>query len=240
MKRPDLERQQAARSAKRPTALVTELSSGRQALLADGGASGDLPLKETQLAAVRDAISEDRSGALADQPDYFVQVFNPPLRMIVVGAVHISQILAPMAGLAGYDVAVVDPRRAWASEKRFPGVTLIDAWPDEALREMAPDRRTAIVTLTHDPKLDDPALEVALRSDAFYIGSLGSRKTHAKRLERLRDSGFGDRDFQRLHGPVGLHLGGRTPSEIAVAILAQVIQALHNAPAPASQSLPAD
>ncbi|MHA1109259.1 MAG: XdhC family protein, partial [Alphaproteobacteria bacterium] len=159
--------------------------------------------------------------------DVFLHVCNPSLRFIIVGAVHIAQPLARMAALADYDVTVVDPRGSFATDDRFPGVTLKSDWPDEAMTEICPDRRTAIVTLTHDPKLDDPALSVAIRSEAFYIGSLGSRKTHAARVGRLKEDGFTDDEIGRIHGPVGLDLGGRSPAEVAVSILAQVTATLH-------------
>jgi xanthine dehydrogenase accessory factor len=220
---------QAARADKRPAALVTNLSSGSQALLDGDTVTGDLTLGGTVLEQARAAIAQDRSTTL-ENTDLFVQVFNPPLRMIVVGAVHIAQSLVPMAALAGYEVIVIDPRRAWASDQRFPGVTLLTGWPDEALTALKPDRRSAVVVLTHDPKLDDPALEVTLKSPAFYIGALGSTRTHAKRLARLTELGFGDADFARIHGPVGLAIGAKSPAEIALAILAQVTQVRHGAP----------
>jgi xanthine dehydrogenase accessory factor len=153
-------------------------------------------------------------------------VQNPPLRLIIVGAVHIAQTLAPMAALAGYAVTIIDPRRAFATDARFPDVTLIGEWPDEFMATMTLDRRTAVVTLTHDPKLDDPALQTALKSDAFYIGALGSKRTHAARLGRLRSAGFGDGDCARIRGPVGLDIGALSPAEIAVSILAQITQVL--------------
>ena len=146
--------------------------------------------------------------------------------MIIIGAVHIAQYLAPMGVLAGYDVVVVDPRRSFAADERFPGVAMHKIWPDDALQALAPDARTAIVTLTHDPKIDDPALEVALRTNAFYIGSLGSRRTHAKRIERLTAAGFDADTLARIHAPVGLDIGARSPAEIAVSALAQVTEAL--------------
>jgi xanthine dehydrogenase accessory factor len=146
-----------------------------------------------------------------------------------VGAVHIAQSLIPMAVAAGYDVTVVDPRSAFAAESRFPGVTMTHEWPGAALAAFAPDRRSAVITLTHDPKLDDPALAAALRSDAFYIGALGSRKTHAARLSRLKEQGFGDAELARIHGPVGLSIGAVSPAEIAVSILADLTQALRGA-----------
>jgi len=230
MKRALLDRLQQARAAKRPAALVTDLRDGRQFLLVDGGDLGDLSLDAAQLEAVRQAVTADRSGPLADHPDLFVHVYNPPLRLLVVGAVHISQALVPMAQLAGYEVIVVDPRKAWANEERFPSVRLIDDWPDAAMTALAPDHRSAVVVLTHDPKLDDPALGVALRSPAFYVGALGSRKTHAKRLERLSAEGLGDEELARIHAPVGLALGAKSPAEIAISIMAQITQVLHRAP----------
>jgi xanthine dehydrogenase accessory factor len=214
--------------AKRRVALLTHLESGAQSLVYADGAHGDLAVDEALRAAAMDALRDDRSHV---QPtpdgDIFIQVFNPSLRMVVVGAVHIAQPLARMAALAGWDVSIVDPRGSFASSDRFPGVHLVNEWPDEALAGLDLDRRTAVVTLTHDPKIDDPALHVAIRSDAFYIGSLGSRKTHAARLKRLKAEGFTDDEMARIKGPVGLSLGAVSPSEIAVSILAQVIQELH-------------
>ena len=147
--------------------------------------------------------------------------------MIVVGAVHIAQSLVPMATLSGYDVTIVDPRQAFATEARFPGVTLKHDWPDDAMSALDPDRRTAVVTLTHDPKLDDPALTIALRSEAFYIGSLGSNRTHAKRLARLMEAGLTESELARIHAPVGLDIGAVSPAEIAVSIMAQITAVLH-------------
>ena len=230
MKRNLLDRLLSARAAKRPAALVTELAGGAQALVEDGVAAGDLTLSADELHDVQRAIRDDRSG-LDPAGGRFVQVFNPPLRLIVVGAVHIAQELVPLATIAGYDVTLVDPRRAWASTDRFPEVSLLSDWPDDALAALAPDHRTAIVTLTHDPKLDDPALDVALKSEAFYIGALGSTRTHAKRLDRLRDTGLGDAQLARIHGPIGLAIGAKSPAEIAIAILAQMTQVRHGAPA---------
>ena len=161
---------------------------------------------------------------------FFINPFNPPLRLVAVGAVHITQALAPMASLSGYEVTVVDPRRAFASPERFPGIAVSTEWPDDALHALQVDTRTAVVTLTHDPKLDDPALSVALQSPAFYIGSLGSRKTHAARLKRLQEQGLGVQAQERIHGPVGLAIGARSPAEIAIAIMGQITQALRNPP----------
>ncbi len=228
MRREVLDATLAARQGKRPVALVTDLSSGRQRLVDPKDSTGDLDLAEDMIGAAREALREDRSGVLdASDGKLFVQVFTPPLRLVIVGAVHIAQALAPMASLAGYEVTVIDPRRAFATAERFPGVTITDDWPDEALERIAPDYRTAVVTLTHDPKLDDAALAVALRSEVFYIGCLGSQKTHGARLKRLRRAGFGDADMARIHGPIGLDLGGRLPAEIAVATLAQITQIRH-------------
>lgn len=229
MKRAILNALQAARASKRPIALVTNLETGRQALLEDGTVTGDLTLGGPVLDQVKRALADDRSGTLTGT-SLFVHAFNPPLRMIVVGAVHVTQVLVPMAALAGFDVIVVDPRRAWATDARFPDVTLMTEWPDEALQALKPDRRTAVVTLTHDPKLDDPALIVALASPTFYIGALGSTRTHAKRLTRLREQGVEEDALDRIHGPIGLAIGAKSPAEIALSILAQATQVLHRAP----------
>lgn len=171
---------------------------------------------------------EDKSGFGGDQTS-FVTIHNPPLRLIVVGAVHIAQALVPMAKIAGYDPIIVDPREAFASEARFPNENLIHDWPDEALSAVGLDARTAVVLLTHDPKLDDPALHAALGSKAFYIGALGSKRTHAKRADRLAAAGFSDADIARIHGPVGLDIGASGPSEIAVSILAEMTATLRAA-----------
>lgn len=232
MKRTVLQQLQEARRHKRPVALVTDLDNGGEALIDDGEVvAGALVLSAPQLQGIEAAIRHDRGGRLpAPGESLFVEVFNPPLRLIIVGAVHIAQALGPMARIAGYEVTVVDPRRAFASDSRFPELPVRHDWPDDALRELAPDRRTAVITLTHDPKLDDPALQVALESDAFYIGALGSTRTHAKRLQRLAEAGLSDAQLQRIHGPLGLPLGGRAPAEIAIAALAQMTQVLHGAP----------
>ena len=230
MKRAIFDALLSARQAKRPVAVVTELKGGAQALVDAADTEGDLALDAGQLAAVRRAIAEDRSGVL-EGSGLFVHVHNPPLRLIIVGAVHIAQPLVPMARLAGYAVSVIDPRQAWATPERFPDVEIMGDWPDEAMTALQPDSRTAVVFLTHDPKLDDPALIVALRSEAFYIGALGSTRTHAKRLQRLEAEGFGAEDFARIHGPIGLPIGARSPAEIAVSILAQITQVRQRAPA---------
>lgn len=229
MKRALLDAVIEAQRAKRPVALLTELESGAQALFAHGGfVAGNRDLVDEDVAAAAfDALSQDRSGSVnTARGRVFVQALNPPLRMAIVGAVHITQALAPMAEHLGYEVTVIDPRRAFASKDRFPAVRVMTDWPDKALTALAPDQRTAVVTLTHDPKLDDPALAVALKSPAFYIASLGSTRTHAARVKRLRQSGFTDQDIARIHGPAGLPIGARSPAEIATAILAQATQQL--------------
>ncbi len=234
MKRELLDQLLAAQAEKRPVVVATRLATGEQALLPGAELSGDLAVDAAIRDGAENVLRADRGRTIgADGGEIFLQPFNPPLRMAIVGAVHIAQALAPMAAIAGYDVTVIDPRHGFASLARFPEVSVVDVWPDEALDALAPDNRTAIVTLTHDPKLDDPALERALRSDAFFIGSLGSKKTHAARLARLGMAGFGDADFARISGPVGLALGARSPAEIAVAIMAQITQTLRQAPAPA-------
>jgi xanthine dehydrogenase accessory factor len=217
----------AATESGRSAALATNLKSGLQTLVQSSDTKGDLSLDHSLLAAINTAVRDDRS-ATVDTTDgaVFIEVFNPPLRCFIVGAVHIAQPLAQMAALAAYAVTIVDPRSAFASEARFPGVALSTEWPDDAFETLRPDRRTAVVTLTHDPKIDDPALTSALRSEAFYIGALGSKKTHAARCGRLSEAGFGDRDLARIHGPVGLSIGALSPAEIAVSILGQITAVL--------------
>jgi xanthine dehydrogenase accessory factor len=220
-----------ARADKAATALVTDLESGAQTLIVDGQASGDVEMGPALTRFVEDALAADK-GMTADLNGqrYFIQIFNPPPRLIIVGAVHIGQVFAPMAALAGYEVTVVDPRGAFATEARFPGVTLNSDWPDDALEALDSDKRTAVVTLTHDPKLDDPALKVALAREPFYIGALGSRKTHAGRVERLTAAGITQKAIERIHAPVGLNIGAVSPAEIAVSILGQMTETLHRKP----------
>jgi len=216
------------RQAKTAVALATALDSGNQALIYRDSASGPLASNEEVVEAARTALRDDKSLIVSmGNSETFIHVFNPPLRMILVGAVHIAQPLSRMASLAGYDVSVVDPRESFATPERFPNINLVHEWPDDGLKLLDPDRRTAVVTLTHDPKLDDPGLHVAIRSDAFYIGSLGSRKTHTSRVERLKADGFSDAEIGRINGPVGLPLGAVSPSEIAVSILAEITGVLH-------------
>lgn len=210
---------QQARREKRQVVLVTNLMSGEQCLLYPYESKEESDL----ITAAKNALIGDKPTSIeTEDGTFFLNIFNPPLRLFVVGAVHIAQSLIPIAADAGYDVTVVDPRRSFGSDFRFPGVTLDNRWPDEALGEAEIDRRTAIITLTHDAKLDDPALEYALKSDAFYIGALGSGRTHAKRRQRLEKKGFSDNDFNRIHGPVGLDIGAKSPAEIAISIMAEM------------------
>ncbi len=238
MKRHTLDELLRARSEKQPVALVCDLKTGLQSLVYPEVIQGDLGIAEPMLSDVRAMLRTDRSGTLETPggDPMFVRSFNPPLRLVLVGAVHISQALAPMAAMAGYGVTVVDPRSAFNTDARFPDVATRDDWPDEALEELAPDSRTAVVTLTHDPKIDDPALEVALRSEAFYIGCLGSKKTHGARLERMDQAGLGEAARARIHGPVGLDIGAKSPAEIAVAILAEITAARHGRDRPSAKS----
>jgi xanthine dehydrogenase accessory factor len=204
----------AARREKRPVVLATPLDGGPHALLE---ADAD--------DAAREVLARDEARVVErDGRTVFLEPHNPPLRLVIVGAVHIARPLSRLAAIAGFEVVVIDPRRAFT----LPDVTRSTRWPDEALAEIRPDTRTAVVTLTHDPKLDDPALAAALATPAFFLGCLGSKKTHAARLARLAAAGFEESDLARLHGPVGLPIGARTPEEIAVSILAQVIAALHD------------
>jgi xanthine dehydrogenase accessory factor len=214
----------AAREAKRPVVLATLLSDGTQMLLPD------LAQSEALNAAAQQALDRDESTTVSlEGADVFLHAYAPPIRLVIVGAVHIAQSLVPMAAHLGVSVIVVDPRRSFATEERFPSVTLMDDWPDDAMDKIAPDSRTAIITLTHDPKLDDPALDRALRSNAFYIGSLGSRKTHASRLARMRELGHTDEALTRIRGPVGLNIGAITAPEIALSILAEFVSVRRNA-----------
>jgi xanthine dehydrogenase accessory factor len=211
---------QQALTSRRPIVLATRLSDGERHVVEPGSGS---PLSEAAAAA----LAADRSHTLDwEGEEWFLQVFSPSLRLFVIGAVHIAQVLAPMARLAGYAVTVIDPRGAFATAARFPDTELVQQWPDRALAGLRPDARSAVVTLTHDSKLDEPALRTALASEAFYIGALGSRRTHGRRLERLAAEGADPERLARIHGPVGLDIGARSPGEIAVSILAQMTQVL--------------
>jgi xanthine dehydrogenase accessory factor len=219
-----------ARHEKRPIVLATKLPSGEQRLLPDPAAPASLN------DAARQALRSDKSDThKVDGVDWFLHAYNPPLRLIVVGAEHIAQALVPFAAPCGFAVTVVDPRRSFASDERFPDVAISTAWPDEAMDAFAPDSRTAVVTLTHDPKLDDPALDRALKSDAFYIGALGSRRTHATRLKRLRELGHDDAALARIRGPVGLDIEAVTAPEIALSIIAEIVGVRRGATLPPKQ-----
>jgi len=216
---------QDARAKRRAVTLATRLSDAAEALIYKDGATGALASDQAIVAAARGAMETGRSETIdLGGQRIFLNVYVPPPRLIIVGAVHIAQALAPMATMLEFDVTVVDPRGAWATSQRFPGVKVIKDWADEAFQEMGLDASTAVVTLTHDPKLDDPALESALKSDVFYIGALGSRKTHAKRKERLAEAGVTEEQFARVHGPVGLNIGAKSPAEIAISILGQIVE----------------
>lgn len=222
MKAPLLSALRTARAARRPAALVTDLDSGAQAVVEAGTVAGDLVLDAAEAAAVGERLGGETSGRLDGPRPLFVDVHTPPPRIVAIGAVHITQHLAALAAVVGLDVVAVDPRSVFAAPERFPGVTLIPEWPDEALEDIGLDARTAVVALTHDPKLDDPALRLALPSPAFYVGALGSRKTHAKRVERLRQAGLPEDAIARLRAPVGLNIGAIGPAEIALSILAEI------------------
>ena len=225
MKTETLAALQDARTKRRAVTLATRLSDAAEALVYLDSATGALAGDAAILSAARRAMAIGRSETVdIGGQKVFLNVYVPPARLIIVGAVHIAQSLAPMATLLGFDVTVVDPRGAWATDNRFPGVKIIQDWADEAFQTMGLDVSTAVVTLTHDPKLDDPALESALKSDVFYIGALGSKRTHAKRKERLAEVGITEEMFARIHGPVGLNIGAKSPAEIAVSILGQIIE----------------
>jgi xanthine dehydrogenase accessory factor len=215
------------RAARRSVIVVTNQDSGEQRLVRGTDVAGD-PLKSLLEKHIRSAKS-----GIEDTPEgkVFLTVHVPSPKLVITGAVHISQTLAPMGQLLGYDVTIVDPRTAFASIERFPDVKVIAEWPDVALPPIGIDRYTAFVALTHDPKIDDPGLDIALKSDCFYIGALGSRKTHARRIERLKaERGFTDNDIGRIHSPIGLDIGSVSPAEIAVAIIGEITQALRQEP----------
>ncbi|HXS41048.1 MAG TPA: XdhC family protein [Stellaceae bacterium] len=227
MKLSYLEQALAASRKGTPAAIATNLVSGQQSLVLGSETSGNLPVDDVVRDGLAKALAEDRSTTIETASGaVFIEVFNPPLRCFIIGAVHIAQPLARMAAMLDYRVTVIDPRTAFATDARFPEIELSTEWPDEALQRLKPDKRSAVITLTHDPKLDDPALTEALKSQAFFIGALGSRKTHAGRLRRLAEAGFKEADVARIHGPVGLNIGAISPAEIAVAILGQVTSAL--------------
>ena len=215
---------------KRPAVLATRLPDGRQELLFPTEEDKTQAGAEWPMAAARRALVEDEAITEAfGDGSVFLRPYNPRVRLIVVGAVHIAAPLAELARPAGMDVVLVDPRTAFATADRFPGIELVHKWPEEALDTLRPDHRTAVVTLTHDEKLDDPALVAALSGPSFCIGALGSSRTHEKRTQRLRDQGVAEEDIARIQAPIGLSIGARTPAEIAVAILAEVVAHLRGA-----------
>jgi xanthine dehydrogenase accessory factor len=216
----------SARAERRAGAIVTRLADGEQRFV--GAESIDADPLTVQLEA---ALRMGKSAPISvDGEEYFLTVQAPAPRLTLIGAVHISQALAPIARIAGLDVSIIDPRTAFATQDRFPDTPVVAKWPDEALAQTPLDRYTAICLLTHDPKIDDPALTIALKAECFYIGALGSRKTHAKRLERMRAQGFDDAALARIHAPIGLDIGAVSPAEIAVSIVGEVIGALRKKP----------
>ena len=211
-----------ARAQRKPVALVTALEGGKQRVVARDHAADDI------LAQILDeAFRFDRSGVhKIPEGEFFVHIYNPPLRLIVIGAVHIAQAVIPIAKAAGYDIVVIDPRGAFATGERFPDVTIHAEWPDEILPTLGLDQRSALLALTHDPKIDDPSLHFALKSKVFYIGALGSKKTQSSRRSRLTEAGFGEKDLVRIHGPIGIDIGAQGASEIAISIMAEVTRVL--------------
>ncbi|RCW28580.1 putative sulfurylase large subunit (molybdopterin cytosine dinucleotide biosynthesis) [Ciceribacter lividus] len=211
----------AARQARKAAVLVTSLEDGRSRLVVEGEAiGGDLGEEVTG------RLRSGKSGSVeVDGRPHFLNVYLPPPRIVVIGAVHISQALYPMARIAGFDLTIIDPRTAFATAERFAGANLVADWPEDALKARPLDGYTALAALTHDPKIDDYPIAMALKSGCFYVGALGSRKTHGKRVERLKAEGFGDGEIARISAPIGLDIGAATPGEIAVAILADIIQA---------------
>ncbi len=215
-----------ALSAAPPLVRLMDLESGTGAVLRGDSVSGALSAPDAVVAEARAALADGDARLVEEEGRrYFVHPVLPAYRLIVVGAVRIAQALGPMAAEAGFDVTVVDPRPAFATDARFPGAELIRQWPDQAFADLDPDSHTAVVTLIHDAQPDDMALGLAIRSEAFYVGALGSRRTHAKRSQRLKEQGYTEDEIARIHAPIGLDIGARTPAEIAVAILAQVVAA---------------
>jgi xanthine dehydrogenase accessory factor len=212
----------AERAARRAVALVTDLATGEQHLVREG-ALADHTLAEI----LRERFRTGKSGLVEHEGrSLFLSVQVPPVRLFIVGAVHISQALAPMAHGLDLDATVIDPRTAFATPERFPDVPVMAEWPDDVLPRLGLDRYTALVALTHDPKIDDPALSAALTAPCFYVGALGSKKTHGRRIERLTAAGFGEADLARIHAPIGLDIGAVSPAEIALSILAEIVATL--------------
>lgn len=222
--RDTLQTMRAMSTDRKPGVLVTDSEAGSQVIVDEGLDAGSLATEVVEEARKALASAQSRF-AEKDAPRHFLHVMRPATRMVIVGAVHITQVLAPMAELAGFDVVVVDPRQGFATRERFPDATLVTEWPDDYFETTAPDAATAIVVLAHDPKLDDPALIAALNTGAFYVGALGSRKTHQKRLDRLAEGGVSKGLLDKIHGPIGLNIGGRMASDVAISILAEIVQA---------------
>jgi xanthine dehydrogenase accessory factor len=211
-----------ARTQRKPVALVTALEGGRQRVVARDHAADDILAQ-----VLGEAFRFDRSGVhRIPEGEFFVHIYNPPLRLVVIGAVHIAQAVIPIAKAAGYDIVVIDPRGAFATGERFPDIALHAEWPDEVLPKIGLDQRSAVLALTHDPKIDDPALHLALKSKAFYIGALGSKKTQGTRRQRLTDAGFAEEDIARIHGPIGIDIGAQGAPEIAISIMAELTRVL--------------
>ena len=227
MKSAQLDALLAARDAKRSLVRLTDVATGDETLVVDGKADGAIAVEGALAAALESALAKEESILFeAGDRRIFIQVVAPPLRLAIIGAGHISQYLSTIAAEIGYEVTVIDPRTTYASAVRFPGAKLSHEWPDTALEGFGLDRRSAVVTLSHDPKLDEPALATALQSDAFYIGALGSRKTQAQRRDRMKEQGLTDAQLDRINGPVGLDIGALSPAEIGVSIVAQMIDVL--------------
>ncbi len=220
----------AERAARRPAILVTAMEGGVQRLVTAAELAADplAALLDKQLRMGKSALVE------AEGAQFFLTVQAPHPRVVVTGAVHISQAMAPMAELLDLDLVIIDPRTAFATPERFPDVTLLTEWPDAALARLRLDAYTAFVALTHDPKIDDPGLEAALRSECFYVGALGSRKTHGRRVERLTAAGFDEAAIARIHAPIGLDIGAVSPAEIALSILGEIVSTLRGPRRPAS------
>ena len=224
MKRATLDGLVEGREARRALVRLLWIESGEERILTD---TSEVEDDEELATAVRDALRTDRASLFETASgQVFVHPFNPPLRLAIVGAVHIAQRLTRLALDLGYAVTIIDPRRGFLTEARFPGVTRVHDWPDDALRNFELDARSALVTLSHDAKIDEPALDVALRSPCFYVGALGSRRTQQKRRDRLAEAGMTDEELARIHGPVGLDLGARSPAEIALSIAAELTATL--------------
>ena len=228
---PDLAEIIAVKSTHLPRFAITNLKSFRSELVTSKRKTLD-QVADSQMTRQRlqEAMTSNTSQKIAADTDWFLRVYSPPLRLVIVGAVHIAEPLSAMMQASNYDVTIVDPRPAFASAKRFPDAEIVNAWPDEEMPTL--DAQTALVALTHDPKLDDPALRAALNSPCFYIGALGSRKNHAARLDRLAGQGFAPDALSRINGPVGLAIGAKTPAEIAIAIAAQITAALRQGQTP--------